>query len=166
MVQNLQKTKEQQLMRAAADFSLKNMNKFFVTLFFLAIVAESRAQGKIIVTVTNLVNNNGVCKTCLFTNASSFAGKGPAFKCAELKIQNKKAVVIFDAVPDGAYAIAVFHDENNNNKMDKNFIGIPKEGYGASKNKLPFASAPTFKENRFEIKPGSTINITIRLRNL
>ena len=142
------------------------MNKFFVTLFFLAVAAGSNAQGKIIVTITNLENNKGVCETCLFTNASSFAGKGPAFKCAELKIQNKKAVAIFEAVPAGVYAIAVFHDENNNNKMDKNFLGIPKEGYGASKNKLPFASAPTFKENQFEVPPGNTIDINIKLRNL
>ena len=142
------------------------MNKFFVTLFLLAVAAESNAQGKIIVTITNLENNKGVCETCLFTNASSFAGNGPDFKCAALKIQNKKAVAVFDAVPTGVYAIAVFHDENNNSKMDKNFLGIPKEGYGASKNKLPFASAPTFKENQFEVQPGNTIDINIRLRNL
>ena len=142
------------------------MNKFFVTLFLLAVVSESKAQGKIIVTVTNLVNNNGVCKTCLFADDSSFAGKGSAFKCAELKIQHKKAVAIFDAVPIGVYAIAVFHDENNNNKMNKNFLCIPKEGYGASKNKLPFASAPTFKENCFQVLATSTTNINIKLKNL
>ena len=142
------------------------MHKFFVCFFLLAISAELQAQGKIVATVTNLENNNGVCKTCLFTNASSFAGKGPAFKCAELKIQNKKAVVVFDSVPAGVYAIAVFHDENNNNKMDKNFLGIPKEGYGASKNKLPFASAPAFNDNSFEVFPGNSIDIHIKLRNL
>jgi uncharacterized protein (DUF2141 family) len=60
----------------------------------------------------------------------------------------------------------VFHDENNNNKMDKNFLGIPKEGYGASKNKLPFASAPTFNDNMFMLKDGATGNVLIRLRNL
>ena len=65
-------------------------------MFLFCIAAELQAQGKIVVTVTNLENNNGVCETCLFTNASSFAGKGPAFKCAELKIQNRKAIAIFD----------------------------------------------------------------------
>lgn len=142
------------------------MNKLFVALFLLALVTDSKAQGKIVVTITNLENNKGVCKTCLFTNASSFAGKGAAFKCAEVKIQNKEAVATFDAVPAGVYAIAVFHDENTNNKMDKNFLGIPKEGYGASKNKLPFASGPTFKDNQIELLQGHTININIKLRNL
>jgi uncharacterized protein (DUF2141 family) len=50
--------------------------------------------------------------------------------------------------------------------MDTNFLGIPKEGYGASKNKLPFASAPTFADNKFDVGANNTINIEIRLRNL
>jgi uncharacterized protein (DUF2141 family) len=50
--------------------------------------------------------------------------------------------------------------------MDKNFLGIPSEGYGASKNKLPFASAPTFKDNQFVVVNKVTVSIGIRLRNL
>lgn len=142
------------------------MKKVLVALFFLAFCHRCLAQGKIIVTVSNVVNDRGVCKTCLFNDATSFDGKSSALKCVDVKIQNKKAAVVFDAVPPGTYAIAVFHDKNNNNKMDKNFLGIPKEGYGASKNKLPFTSAPTFKDNQFEISAASSLNISIRLRNL
>lgn len=50
--------------------------------------------------------------------------------------------------------------------MDKNFLGIPKEGYGASKNKLPFASAPDFDDNKFQVLQNTITNLTIRLRNL
>jgi uncharacterized protein (DUF2141 family) len=142
------------------------MNKILAALFFLVFCNGAAAQGRIIVTIANLTSDKGVCKTCLFDNADSFVGNGSAFKCANLKIQNKIAVFVFDAVPTGIYAIAVFHDENNNNKMDKNFLGIPKEGYGASKNKLPFASAPTFRDNQFEVSAASNLNISIRLRNL
>ena len=142
------------------------MIKVLEIFFLMAFAKASSAQGKIIVIITNIENNKGVCKTCLFANAASFAGKGPALKCADAIIRNKKASHVFDGVPPGVYAIAVFHDENNNNKMDKNFLGIPKEGYGASKNRLPFASAPTFKDNQFEVPASSPININIRLRNL
>jgi uncharacterized protein (DUF2141 family) len=135
--------------------------------FLLLFVANSiTAQGRIAVTITNIENNKGVCKTCLFTNAAAFAGNGAAFRCAELPIQNKTANFVFEAVPAGNYAIAVFHDANRNNKMDKNFLGIPSEGYGASKNKLPFASAPTFKDNQFVVVDKETVSIGIRLRNL
>ena len=44
------------------------------------------------------------------------------------------AICQFNDIPPGTYAIAVFHDENANGKLDKNFLGIPCEGYGASNN--------------------------------
>jgi uncharacterized protein (DUF2141 family) len=142
---------------------MKQVLSIFLLLF---IVNTITAQGGIAVTITNIENNKGVCKTCLFTNAAAFAGRGSAFRCAELPIQNKTANFVFEGVPAGSYAIAVFHDANRNNKMDKNFLGIPSEGYGASKNKLPFASAPTFKDNQFVVVNKVTVSIGIRLRNL
>ena len=142
------------------------MKKIVGSFIFVLLMKCCFAQGKIVVNIANLVNDKGFCKACLFANPSSFAGNGPALKCIDAKIKNKTSSLVFEAVPQGAYAIAVFHDENGNNQMDKNFLGIPKEGYGASKNKLPFASAPTFKDNKFEVQPNSTINIEIRLRNL
>lgn len=142
------------------------MRKILWSLLLLFIVNASAAQGRIVLTITNIENNKGVCKTCLFTNAGAFAGKGAAFRCAEIPIQNKTASFVFEGVPVGNYAIAVFHDANRNNKMDKNFLGIPIEGYGASKNKLPFASAPTFKDNVFNVVDKGTVTIAIKLRNL
>ncbi|RZK15020.1 MAG: DUF2141 domain-containing protein [Flavobacterium sp.] len=55
---------------------------------------------------------------------------------------------------------------NRNNKMDKNFMGIPKEGYGASQNRLPFASAPTFNDNKFVVENNTITKLAIKLRNL
>ena len=142
------------------------MIKFLWSLPLLMAASATAAQGKIAITITNIENNKGVCKTCLFSNAAAFAGNGGAFRCADVSIQNKKADFVFEAVPAGNYAIAVFHDANRNNKMDKNFLGIPSEGYGASKNKLPFASAPTFKDNQFIVTNNNTVTLAIRLRNL
>ena len=102
----------------------------------------------------------------MFANAASFTGKGKPFVCAQSSVANKKAQLVFENLPAGTYAISVFHDENNNQKMDKNFLGIPKEGYGASKNKLPFASAPDFDDNKFQVLQNTITNLTIRLRNL
>ena len=102
----------------------------------------------------------------MFANAASFTGKGKPFVCVQSSVANKKAQLVFENLPAGTYAISVFHDENNNQKMDKNFLGIPKEGYGASKNKLPFASAPDFDDNKFQVLQNTITNLTIRLRNL
>jgi uncharacterized protein (DUF2141 family) len=103
----------------------------------------------------------------LFNSAASFKGEsGTPYECAAVSVKNKAAQAIFENLPKGSYALFVFHDENKNNKMDKNFVGIPKEGYGASKNKLPFAGAPTFNDNMFVVENKTTIQLVIKMRNL
>ena len=125
------------------------------------------AQNKIVADITNFENNKGVCRACLFNNAAAFNGEGgQPFRCVQTSISNRSVQAVFDDLPDGTYALMVLHDANSNHKMDKNFLGIPKEGYGASKNKLPFAAAPTFHENKFTISNNSTIRLQVRLRNL
>lgn len=139
-----------------------------VTLVFLFTVMAlaARAQGTIVANVSNFENNNGVCRACLFNTAAAFAGKGQPVQCTLAPVAGLKAQLVFNNVPPGTYAVSVFHDANNNNQLDKNFLGIPKEGYGASKNDLPFASAPSFNGNKFEIKANTTTTLFIKLRNL
>jgi uncharacterized protein (DUF2141 family) len=133
-------------------------------LFYLIKYAD--AQNKINVRVTNFRSDKGITRLCLFNSEASFAGNGAAYKCMYAPINKSSAVITFENIPPGTYAIAVFHDANQNGKIDKNFLGIPKEGYGASGNKLPFASAPTFKDNQFIMGNNTTLHLTIRLRNL
>jgi uncharacterized protein (DUF2141 family) len=66
---------------------------------------------------------------------------------------------IFRNIPKGIYAISIFHDRNNNGEIDKNFVGIPTEGYGFSNNiKHKFTSA-TFEEAQFSINKSKKITI-------
>ncbi len=143
--------------------------KFVLLLGFLltGFIYPAAAQGKVEARISNFTNSKGVCRACLFNTAASFNGKeGQAVQCVQVPVNNQKAEVVFENIPAGNYAVSVFHDANNNNKLDVNFLGIPKEGYGASKNKLPFAAAPAFADNQFAVKPNTTIQLNIRLRNL
>lgn len=142
------------------------MAQSILLFLFLCFGAGVAAQGKIMVRISNFKNSNGVCRVCLFDNAAAYNGDGNPVQCLTTGISNKNAVAIFESVPIGTYAISVFHDANKNNKLDVNFVGIPKEGYGASKNKLPFAAAPSFKENQFTLQQGAALNLPIKLRNL
>lgn len=47
-------------------------------------------------------------------------------------------------IPPGRYAVAAIHDENGNHKLDRNFLGIPKEGFGFANNPRVALSAPSF----------------------
>lgn len=122
-----------------------------------------QAQTKVVVQVSNFENNKGTCLVCLYDNAKAFSGKGEPIATLTVGISNKTAAAVFENVPEGTYAVSVIHDANNNRKFDTNFLGIPKEGYGASQNKLPFAAAPKFDDNKFTAgSTGTTVNIKLR----
>ena len=137
-------------------------------LVFLSFFSFSNllAQGKVTVSVSNFKSNKGVCRICIFDDAKAFNGEGKPVECVAATVKDKRATAFFDKVPAGTYAISVFHDANSNNKFDVNFLGMPTEGYGASKNKLPFAAAPAFKDNQFTLQNGLHLQLSIRLRNL
>lgn len=139
------------------------MNILFALCFLLP-TSRPDPPNKIVVQVANFENNRGACIVCLYADAASFAGKGAPVRCETVAITNRSASVVFENVAEGTYAVSVIHDANNNRKFDTNFMGIPKEGYGASRNKLPFAAAPRFDENKFVVTPNTVVTHAIRLR--
>jgi uncharacterized protein (DUF2141 family) len=88
----------------------------------------------------------------LFQNAEGFpadASKALRTQPAAIDPQTLSAQVVFTGIPQGVFAVMVFHDENRNGKLDKNFVGIPKEGYGASNNPAKKMRPPNFDEAKF-----------------
>jgi uncharacterized protein (DUF2141 family) len=70
----------------------------------------------------------------------------------------------FSNIEPGTYAVAVAHDENNNGRIDKNFVGVPSEGYGVSNNKTYALSAPKWEESIFVLEPGESKTLKVKLR--
>ena len=64
---------------------------------------------------------------------------------------NYSSEISFDSIFPGKYAIQFFHDENENQKMDFNLIGIPKEKFGSSNDVKPILGPPKFEKMLFEI---------------
>lgn len=56
------------------------------------------------------------------------------------------AVANWTDIPPGDYAVAAIHDENSNHHLDRNFFGIPKEGFGFANNPRVTIAAPSFKQ--------------------
>jgi uncharacterized protein (DUF2141 family) len=76
-------------------------------------------------------------------------------------IQNRQANEEF-GVPPGRYAIVVIHDENENQRLDRNFWGIPKEGFGFANNPRVILSAPSWQAASTEVSCPRT-RVEIRL---
>jgi len=78
----------------------------------------------------------------------------------EIDLQNTE---INNVLPYGEYAVTLFVDFNGNKKLDKNFLGIPKEQYGFSNNVMGRMSPPTFDQAKFAIAGPTTQNIKLRI---
>ena len=107
-------------------------------------------------------NTNGDIACAIFNAAEGYPEESTkAYKFIRMASPGNSAICQFHDIPPGTYAVAVFHDENANGKLDKNFLGIPREGYGASNNVRPKMSAPAFKDAAFSVKAGGTTTLNI-----
>lgn len=84
------------------------------------------------------------------------------FTGIESYIKPKENHVFVIDLPAGFYAIALFVDANKNLKIDKNFLGIPKEQFGFSNNAMGRLSAPSFEQAMFEVNGNTTQNIKLK----
>ncbi len=116
--------------------------------------------------VVGLHSNTGEVDCALFASAEGFPGDtGKAIKTTKSKIENGQGVCAFSGVAPGDYAASVFHDENGNGKLDRNFMGMPKEGVGASNDAAGSFGPPKFDDARFSYKGGAQ-SLTIHVRYL
>ena len=132
-----------------------------ILLLFSQLLNAQIVSGQdITVKVNNLDNNKGKVLVAIYDSKDSFLNK--RYKGTMSKINDNTCEVTFKNIPEGVYAISLFHDENDNNKMDSNFLGIPKEDYGCSNNATGFMGPPKWEDAKFELKDKS-ITQTITL---
>jgi uncharacterized protein (DUF2141 family) len=116
------------------------------------------------VKISNLENVNGNLYIGWYNQSTTFRINEKAIYREKVSVNNQKELsVVFKNIPKGKYAIAVFLDENDNYKLDKNLFGIPKEKYGFSNNVLPALRPATFEESVFELNQQNII-INIKLK--
>jgi uncharacterized protein (DUF2141 family) len=115
------------------------------------------SQGNLIVVIDKFKSDSGEVRAALYNSEDGFPGvPKKAYKIAAAKIKNKKAELRFENLPFGVYALGLFHDENSNEKMDLNWMGIPTEGYGISNNVRGVFAPPTFEEAKFNVGAPTT----------
>jgi uncharacterized protein (DUF2141 family) len=111
--------------------------------------AQSAGTVTLTVHVTGARNAKGKIRAALFERANGFpndASQAIQAQAADIDPHTLRAQIVFTGLHEGVYAVSVFRDENMNQKLDKNFMGIPKEGYGASDNPKKKMSPPSFEE--------------------
>jgi uncharacterized protein (DUF2141 family) len=108
-------------------------------------------------------NQKGVAQVTLFNSAEGFPDKPDrAFLHGSSPIVDGESQITFLQVPFGTYGVGVVHDENSNEKMDTNFLGKPREGYGASNDARGRFGPPSFEDARFSVDK-DTVTIAIAI---
>ena len=118
-------------------FSQEEITKFYIT--------ELRGDISLEMEINNLESNKGPIYIRILDENENpvIVGTSPVI--------NYSAEISFDSIFPGKYAIQFFHDENENQKMDFNLIGIPKEKFGSSNDVKPVLGPPKFEKMLFEI---------------
>ncbi len=130
-----------------------------VTLIILSIMSfQAWSQEKIDLElkITNLKSTDGQVMVAVFNTKEDYLKN--TFANASSPIMKEGEVSISFSLPKGAYAISVYHDKNNNGKMDSNFMGIPTESYGFS-NDAPSRFGPAdYEEAVFQVNESNTFH--------
>jgi len=128
-----------------------NFKKPLTIISLLSLSAINIATAaEIAFSIDGVKNNNGKLLVALFKGETGHQSGKPAQYNAVAAKQGK-VVVSFKEIKQGEYAIQVFHDENDNGKLETNLVGMPTEGYGFSNNAQPNFGPAKYSDMKFAV---------------
>jgi uncharacterized protein (DUF2141 family) len=137
---------------------------FFSLLSSSFIYSQPHNLKPLVLVITGIRNANGEININIYNKAGGFP-KDPAksLKHFRGKIENGLCTIKIDDLSYGTYAVAIFHDENNNYKIDKAWYGVPTEGIAISNNAQGSISGPpSFDDAKFNFNVQNN-SISIRM---
>jgi uncharacterized protein (DUF2141 family) len=126
------------------------------------LMAGSYNESDLKLVITGVDDVKGSMYIAVFDNKESFPDFGKQLVEKVLPVDSKTLSCTFKDLPNSDYAVAIFHDKNNNGKLDKNAFGIPLEPYGFSQNARARFSAPSFNDAKIVLDGNQSIEITIQ----
>jgi uncharacterized protein (DUF2141 family) len=134
-----------------------------------AMASFDSAEGNcsLIIHITGFRNSKGVLGAELFTSSAGWPEDvSKSFRHAAFPIEVDHATARFDHVPAGKYGVVVLHDENENQKLDRSMLLIPKEGFGFANNPRVCCIAPPIEKATIPVTcPTTTTEIHLIYKN-
>jgi len=125
--------------------------------------APAGATEVVTVVVTALASTHSMVRLNFYNSPEKFLKKGQQALRLEVKPEGKAEVKLPVELAPGEWAVALTQDVNDNDKLDKNFLGIPTEPFAFSNNVRPHLAAPTFQECKFTVSgPGKVVTIALK----
>jgi uncharacterized protein (DUF2141 family) len=142
-------------------FSLKTIPFISIGLGFFFIGSKPAEPLQAILSIQGLKSDQGSVRVALYNKPEGFTEPKKAVHLRSVDAE-KGQVTLSLNVPPAKYAVAVFHDANNNGVLDKNAFGIPTEAYGFSNNARGRFGPPDFGDCLIEIGPNTQARIQLR----
>lgn len=133
----------------AIDVATTMKNYSWLLLFVFPFLGMS--QYSLSVEVQGVKSSIGNINIAIYNRSQGFLKFEEVFKAD--RISAKEATTTFKIMdlPNGEYAVAIFHDENGNDKLDTNWLGIPKESVAFSNAKIKTFGPPSYRECAFNL---------------
>ncbi|MDO6470832.1 DUF2141 domain-containing protein [Maribacter sp. 1_MG-2023] len=133
----------------------------FVLLIMSLMSTGLFAQHNLSLNIDGVTSEKGNICFAVYNDEGSFLKFDKVYKSgSEKAVKGKTAFDITD-LPEGDYAIAIFHDANGNKNLDTNMLGIPKEQIAFSKGKMKMFGPPKYKECVFTVNSNMEMNISL-----
>jgi uncharacterized protein (DUF2141 family) len=130
-----------------------------------AAVGQGKGTATLTIRIERVTEKRGTIRLALYERANWAGRDGETVAEAVVPATPGETVVTLTGLEPGIYAIKTFQDENQDEKMDFNWIGIPLERFGFSNDARPLLDQPGFDEAKFQVRPGAN-QMTINLRSL
>ncbi|MBK7410493.1 MAG: DUF2141 domain-containing protein [Saprospirales bacterium] len=115
--------------------------------------SNSSEKGTLQLEITNIRDTRGMIRVGVFQREDGFPDQEKVYWGGAFSPQKGEMIIDIPELPFGNYALAIYHDLNNNGRLDKNIWGIPTEPYGFSGAVKAKWSAPHFREVSFSFSP-------------
>lgn len=135
---------------------------FLPFLMFLSLSAFSSTQD-LKIKISEMKTQKGQILYILFKDGAGFPDSpSRSIRQGRVSVAEARAGFVLSGLEAGEYALSVIHDENSNNKLDTNFLGIPQEGFGFSNNPTISFGAPNFGECQFSLDGHKQVEIRLK----
>jgi uncharacterized protein (DUF2141 family) len=138
--------------------------KIFFAFILISFYTDISLQAQTLnVQINKVKSNKGKILLSIYNAEKGFPYESTnCIKIFTLNPQVGRVVLSTREIPTGTYAIALFHDVDDNGKLSTNMLGIPKEGYAFSNNASNFFGVPNFKDASFKLTSDTTIVINMK----
>jgi uncharacterized protein (DUF2141 family) len=122
--------------------------------------SAAQSANRIIVEVDHIKSTIGTVNVAVFNSEKDFLET--PYLSMKKDADTTGLVFEFTGIPNGEYTVSLYHDENQNGKLDRNFMGIPDEPYGVSKEGRRMFGPPSYAGAAFKLEDYN-VRLTISL---